>query len=145
MEDDSQNQDQRTPFVIPDSSFAREELLAELDRLNRRLARRDFELIQMKEQREREVLELKKVKAQLEEAKGVLEIKVNAKTRNCVILRPTWNSRSKKGRASCRRKSMNRKIRACLDEHARRHGGSSGAGSGGKGKTLAIITILSTA
>jgi signal transduction histidine kinase len=81
MEDDSQNQDQRTPFVIPDSSFAREELLAELDRLNRRLARRDFELIQMKEQREREVLELKKVKAQLEEAKGVLEIKVNAKTK----------------------------------------------------------------
>lgn len=81
MTEDNNNPDQEAPFILSSSGFAREELLAELDRLNRRLARRDFELVQMKEQREHEILELKRVKSQLEEAKGVLEVKVNAKTK----------------------------------------------------------------
>ena len=81
MEQKDSDQNSNKPFILPDSSFAKEELLAEIDRLSRRLARRDFELIQMKEQWERESQELKRTKAQLEEAISVLEVKVHAKNK----------------------------------------------------------------
>lgn len=69
------------PFTIQNSNPTKEELMAEIERLNRRLARRDFELTQLKEDREREIRELKKIKSQLEETKNALEIRVNAKTK----------------------------------------------------------------
>lgn len=70
-----------SPSLGPKINFTKDELVAELENLNRRLARRDFELIQMREKRENEIKELKKMKTQLEEAKGILEIKVEAKTK----------------------------------------------------------------
>lgn len=74
-------QEEKIPLFGAKISFSKNELLAELDNLNRKLSKRDFELIQLKEKREEEIKELKKIKTQLEEAKGILEIKVEAKTK----------------------------------------------------------------
>jgi signal transduction histidine kinase len=81
MKKDNKNQDRDDNYSGPTISFTKEELLAELDNLNRRLAARDIEIIQLKEKRGEEIKELQAIKAQLEEAKGILEIKVEAKTR----------------------------------------------------------------
>jgi len=59
----------------------KEEALKELDQIARMLVRRDFELMTTREEREKELRELKNVKAELEEAKDILEIKVKARTR----------------------------------------------------------------
>ena len=65
----------------PRIDFPKDEMLAEMDNLSRRLARRDVELSQLKEKREEEIKELKLMKSRLEEAKSILEIKVEAKTK----------------------------------------------------------------
>jgi len=80
MADDKKTKED-LPFIIQNSNLTKEELMAEIERLNRRLARRDFELTQLKEDREREIRELKKIKSQLEETKNDLGIRVNAKTK----------------------------------------------------------------
>jgi len=58
----------------------REQDLQEMDRIAKMLVRRDFELMEIKEKREKEIAELKKTKTELEEMKAVLEIKVRART-----------------------------------------------------------------
>lgn len=80
MADDKKTKED-LPFIIQNSNPTKEELMAEIERLNRRLARRDFELTQLKKDREREIRELKKIKSQLEETKNDLGIRVNAKTK----------------------------------------------------------------
>ncbi len=53
---------------------------SELDHIAKMLVRRDFALMEIKEKREAEMVELKKTKKELEEAKSVLEIKVKERT-----------------------------------------------------------------
>ena len=72
---------EETPYLGPKISFTKEELLVELEEVNRKLVRREFELVQLREKREEEIKELKATKAQVEEAKGILEVKVEAKTK----------------------------------------------------------------
>jgi PAS domain S-box-containing protein len=60
---------------------ARDDFASEIDNLNDRIARRDMDLVRLKEERDEEVRKLNEMKVQLEEAKSVLEIKVSAKTR----------------------------------------------------------------
>lgn len=60
---------------------AKDILAIELEELTKRIATRDMDLVRLKEQRDAEIRELNEVKAQLEEAKSVLEIKVVAKTK----------------------------------------------------------------
>lgn len=59
----------------------KEKAFQEMDRIAKMLVRRDFELMTTREEREKELLELKRVKTELEEAKDVLEIKVGARTK----------------------------------------------------------------
>jgi len=47
MADDKKTKED-LPFIIQNSNPTKEELMAEIERLNRRLARRDFELTQLK-------------------------------------------------------------------------------------------------
>ena len=64
------------------SSLAiKDDLAYEVDNLTDKIARRDMDLVRLKEERDAEVRELNEMKVELEEAKSVLEIKVNAKTR----------------------------------------------------------------
>lgn len=53
----------------------------ELDRIAKMLVRRDFALMEVREKREVELEELRKIKAELEEAKTTLEARVEARTR----------------------------------------------------------------
>lgn len=59
----------------------KDDLAAQLDNLNEKIAARDMDLVRLKEQRDAEVRKLNEMKVELEEAKSVLEIKVNAKTK----------------------------------------------------------------
>jgi signal transduction histidine kinase len=77
---DNNNSNQKDKFG-PAFSFSKEELLLELENLNRMMAAKDIQIIQLKEKRGEEIKELQAIKAQLEEAKGILEIKVEAKTK----------------------------------------------------------------
>lgn len=81
MKTDNKKQEKSDHYAGPTISFTKEELLAELESLNRRLAGRDIEIIQLKEKRGEEIKELQAIRTQLEEAKGILEIKVEAKTK----------------------------------------------------------------
>ncbi len=58
----------------------RKKELLEMDRIAKMLIRRDLELVETREKREAELKELERVKAELENAKSVLEIKVKART-----------------------------------------------------------------
>jgi len=53
----------------------------ELNKIVKMLVRRDFELMQLKEEREAKIQELKKTRKELEEAKTVLGVRVRAETR----------------------------------------------------------------
>jgi len=65
----------------PAARAAKEIFAAELEGLNDKLAERDAELLRLQEERDAEIRELNEVKAQLEEAKSILEIRVSAKTK----------------------------------------------------------------
>jgi len=59
----------------------KEKIIIELDRIAKMLIKRDFSLMEVKEKREAELVELKKTKQALEEAKTVLEVKVEERTK----------------------------------------------------------------
>lgn len=80
MEKNDKKLNQKDEFG-PAFSFSKEELLLELENLNRMMAAKDMQIIQLKEKRGEEIKELQAIKSQLEEAKGILEIKVEAKTK----------------------------------------------------------------
>jgi len=63
------------------SPSKRTKKLEELDRIAKMLIRRDFALTETREKREAEFKELQRVKAELENAKSGLEIKVKARTK----------------------------------------------------------------
>jgi len=81
MKKDKTTENNHAASAGPKIAFSKEDMMAELEDLNRRLAHRDFELIQLKEKREEEIKKLKKIKGQLEMAKGILEVKVESKTK----------------------------------------------------------------
>ena len=59
----------------------KEKIIIELDRISKMLIKRDFSLMEVKEKREAELVELKKTKQALEEAKTALEVKVEERTK----------------------------------------------------------------
>jgi signal transduction histidine kinase len=59
----------------------KENFIAQIENLDEKLADRDIQLVRLQEERDAEIHELNEVKAQLEEAKSVLEIRVSAKTK----------------------------------------------------------------
>jgi len=79
--EDQESKLQAGPADISEHGKEEKQELAELDRIAKMLVRRDFELMGVKEQREKELEELKKTKQELEKAKDVLEIKVRARTK----------------------------------------------------------------
>lgn len=82
MDQPINNNKSGNPFPSPSNArAAKESLTVELENLNDKLSCRDAELIRITGERDSEIRELNEVKAQLEEAKSVLEIRVGAKTR----------------------------------------------------------------
>ena len=73
----------------------REQDLQEMDRIAKMLVRRDFELIETKEKRETELQELKRVKTELEIQRGILEVKVEARTKELRNLTQSLNEQVK--------------------------------------------------
>jgi len=68
-------------FDISNDQIDKEKIIIELDRIAKMLIKRDFSLMEVKEKRESELVELKKTKQALEEAKTALEIKVEERTK----------------------------------------------------------------
>jgi len=68
-------------FDINNDRADKEKIIIELDRIAKMLIKRDFSLMEIKEKREAELLELKKTKQALEEAKTALEIRVEERTK----------------------------------------------------------------
>ncbi|MDP2926640.1 MAG: hypothetical protein Q8N65_00670 [bacterium] len=68
-------------FDINNDQADKEKIIIELDRIAKMLIKRDFSLMEIKEKREAELVELKKTKQALEEAKAVLEIRVEERTK----------------------------------------------------------------
>lgn len=76
---------QKEVFNMKDEAFNdvmnKEKIIIELDRIAKMLIKRDFSLMEVKEKREAELVELKKTKQALEEAKTALEVKVEERTK----------------------------------------------------------------
>jgi len=90
---------------LPVIRAIKENLMAELETLNDKLMKRDAQLAGLQTQRDAEIRELNEVKAQLEEAKSVLEIRVGAKTKELRELTGTLEKQVKD-----RTKELQRKI-----------------------------------
>lgn len=75
------SESQKTALDIDNDQIDKEKIIIELDRIAKMLIKRDFSLMEVKEKREAELVELKKTKQALEEAKMALEIKVEERTK----------------------------------------------------------------
>ncbi|MBI4359158.1 MAG: hypothetical protein HY577_01030 [Candidatus Nealsonbacteria bacterium] len=75
------SESQKAAFDVGGDQADKEKIIIELDRIAKMLIRRDFSLMEVKEKREAELAELKKTKQELEEAKAVLEIRVEERTK----------------------------------------------------------------
>lgn len=67
--------------AVPVERALKDNLTAELGSLSEKLSSRDDDLVRLQGERDFEIRELNEVRAQLEEAKSILEIRVGAKTR----------------------------------------------------------------
>ncbi|MBU4351326.1 hypothetical protein L6250_03840 [Candidatus Parcubacteria bacterium] len=73
--------DDKEKIIIADGMSDISLRAIELDRIAKMLIKRDFSLMEVKEKREAELVELKKTKQALEEAKAVLEMRVEERTK----------------------------------------------------------------